>query len=388
MHQPWVRRALRRPAGRTRVAVAVVIALIAGLVAAEPSTGADGGSTGNLTAAVARAAVLPEGRAGMAAVYDTGSDAVYLLGGYGASCGTTCTTKSLTDEVLRYDPYVDRFDIAPPLLDANGDPLHLALAATVDVPGRGIYLFGGITTPGAHTNDSCSGACNVSNAIRRYDPETGDTTTLAATLPSARDRGAAVYDDDTGLIYIVGGESTDAAFGTEINQLLAFDPGTGQLVGSPRTLPAHGHYTAAAYVPYTRAADDPMASPQFVHPGPMDHGHLLLMGTAGLVEYYPTSPDAPFNFYDFSIGDIRVGSSWVYEAGKQAVFAAGGFCGTGSGCPSTYSDSVNARGPNLSENAASQLPIGADTVAGNLDGRSQLDGAAAYVPALDRMISF
>jgi len=119
------------------------------------------------------------------------------------------------------------------------------------VPTEGlIYLFGGIEEDG-------NGQPLPSAAIRTYRPATGEVTTLAANLPSARARASAVYVAALQQVFLVGGVAGSDPNGASITAVLTFDLATHTLSASGINLPTNdpiNRWGTAYYIKETSAA--------------------------------------------------------------------------------------------------------------------------------------
>ncbi len=369
------------------------IVLAAPVLSADPATTA---VVPNLTPTELRRATVPGGAlAGAAAEYVADDGQVYLLGGYRPATytcgGSTCQTRQLTSSVYRYDPGLDQFTEAAPL------PFPLALAAHVFVPEeQKIYLFGGLRHPGVQTH--CGAACDVSDDVVTYDVVTGATQVLtdaAAQIPGARARAAAVLHSPTNTVYLVGGVTGSAAFSPAVasTQLLArFDLGSRTFTGT-RALPASGIFTGAVFVPHTYKQTDF----SYVEPGANDRGYLLFVGTQGSVEFYP-SRTAPFNPFGFAqprndTSVYYVGGATVFVPTKDEGWSAGGYCNgtTSAHCDEATSGRMRHSRFVTNLNGAGDgrgIPRGRTDNSPTLVEDSLNDGAAAYVPSLDRVFVF
>jgi hypothetical protein len=345
----------------------------------------------NLTAAHRRLGLFPAGAplAGMAAEYVPDDGQVYLLGGYTTDPNNGNPTKKLSSEVLRYDPELDQFTEATPLSK------EIALAAHAYVPSQHkIYLFGGLR----QSSSNCQTACAVSDEILTYDVRTGDTA-VAGHLTTARDRAAAVYHPGTGSIYVVGGVTTANAVAASASNKV---PNSKTLeryhladgVITTRSLPEHGYYLGAVFVPHTYEPDDF----DFTQPGPDDHGYLVFVGTRGYVELYPSGPKD----FGASFGKIGadqdtdptgyVGGSTIYVPGSNITWLVGGFCNPTSAASCNAAPRWNKVIATMPGNVkVDDIPRGfptSDTTHPTYEPQSQNDGAAVYVPAIDRVLSF
>lgn len=163
---------------------------------------------------------MSDARAGTtAAVF---GDAVFVFGGRKASvpCGGPAVAPGGGfTTVLRYDIATDSWSNAGNLAVNRSD----STAARV---GDTIFLFGG-----------CDGAVTL-NSVEAYDPLTGTSTLLAATLPSARSNAAAARTGND--IHVTGGSNSNVPAGT--NHVI-FDTNTGTFsTGTP--MPTHCSGTA------------------------------------------------------------------------------------------------------------------------------------------------
>ena len=129
-------------------------------------------------------AVLPTGRAGMAAAYAPARGKAYLFGGTDQS--------GCLNEILIYDPAEDQLTLLPETL-----PTPAAYAAAVyDARTDKVYLFGGWNPDVADQH---------LDEIVVFDVSSETTALFPASLPSVRARAAAIAIPDESTAYVIGG---------------------------------------------------------------------------------------------------------------------------------------------------------------------------------------
>ncbi|HTP06789.1 MAG TPA: LamG-like jellyroll fold domain-containing protein, partial [Anaerolineae bacterium] len=171
------------------------------------------------------AATLPTPAYGIGAVYDSQQKRIYLLGGYSGSVLNTVNV---------FDPQSETIGTTSVTLPQP----DYQMAAIYSPLSDRIYTFGGLTTGGT--------AVNTINTLNFTSATAGSVTQLSAHLPQADFTQNAVQDAHTGLIYLIGGESTD--------QVLAFDPVTNDLWSTLIKLPQTRSYAGAVYSDRNRHA--------------------------------------------------------------------------------------------------------------------------------------
>jgi hypothetical protein len=171
------------------------------------------------------AVTLPTPAYGIGAVYDSKQDRIYLIGGYSGSVLTTINVFNPNTETI----------------GATGLALPHAnyqMAAIYSPVADRIYTFGGIGPSSVVTDAIYS--LNFTSATG------GAATLLSAHLPQADYTQNAVQDPHTGLIYLIGGNTTD--------QVLAFDPTSNNLWTTLIKLPQTRPYAGAIYSERNRHA--------------------------------------------------------------------------------------------------------------------------------------
>ncbi len=334
-----------------------------------------------------RLTTLPTGRAGMMAeLIAANNGAVYLLGGYQA--GATADQLTIADEVLRYDPVYDE------LSQLGRLPVGLALAAHVYVPETGlIYLFGGMET----ATGQASGQPIATTAIRTYDVNTGDVTTLAATLPDPASRASAVYIRERNQIFLFGGVSgTQADAPTTsppLKRILRFDIPSGaieiveSLAGLDAEMPG---------VTWVSAHAVPVSYPAVLYAdreGSVDvvaSSYILVLGSTGYALFDPVVNHLLTAAESLEVNDA-IGAASTFVPGKLRVWSAGGY-GVKSINVRCWQIGITATDPTLPRpvgaagyETLSSIPLPGNGT--NLD-ETQNDAAAIYVPTLDRVLFF
>jgi len=176
-------------------------------------------------------AVLPSGRAGVAAAYVPARGRAYLFGGVG---GSGCL-----DEILAYDPAQDTLTTLSVRL-----PMPVAYAAAVyDALTDKVYLLGGwnpnLMPP-------------YLDQIVAFDVNSETVTLLTAKLPLFRAKAAAIAIPSEGRIYVIGGTYGS---GCNLNDIVSFDTATGTVTTVQDVQLSVGRSAAqAVYVPQKTTA--------------------------------------------------------------------------------------------------------------------------------------
>lgn len=154
-------------------------------------------------------------------IYVPETDRAYLLGGFVEGLPT--------GQIVSFDMGSGLSTYAGNLPGARG----YATAAYVPSMGRA-YVFGGALD---------YSITQLSNNIHRFEPATGQVTTLAVTLPQAMFTGSAVYHERLDKIVLLGGSTTTDLLDT----IIVFDPRTETFVTLPTRLPEGRAHATAAY---------------------------------------------------------------------------------------------------------------------------------------------
>ena len=171
------------------------------------------------------AATLPTPAYGLGAVYNSKQDRIYLIGGYSGSVLSTINV---------FDPGTETIGASSVTLPQP----DYQMAAIYSPLSDRIYTFGGLTTGGT--------AVDTIDALNFTSATAGSVTPLSAHLPQADFTQSAVQDSHTGLIYLLGGLTTD--------QVLAFDPTSNNLWATLIKLPQTRPYAGAIYSERNRQA--------------------------------------------------------------------------------------------------------------------------------------
>ncbi|MEZ4831094.1 MAG: LamG-like jellyroll fold domain-containing protein [Caldilineaceae bacterium] len=167
-------------------------------------------------------AQLPEAVNGAAAVYHTGLDKIFVIGG-------------VTDAPDRLSR-ISLFDPETGTLSPAGFDLPTGLArmgAAYSSATDSIFTFGGI-------DDTATGVAAI------YEIKTDGAAAVPVSLAAADSGIAVVEDAQTQLLYLLGGGVSDRVW--------AFDPVLGQLWKTPGELPGLRYAAAALYSPENRHA--------------------------------------------------------------------------------------------------------------------------------------
>lgn len=171
---------------------------------------------------------LPRGRHVTSAATD-GRD-VYVFGGFAYCCANL-------DEIVKANPTTRTVEVLGTRL-----PTPLAHTSTVyagSLASPRMYVFGG-------TSGGWSGA---SAAVLEFDPASG-TLRKAGDLPTPRFGTSAVWDPSVtaacpqGCAYVFGGVDN---LGRELDDIVRFDPATGRSEELPASLPSPRHWTSAVF---------------------------------------------------------------------------------------------------------------------------------------------
>jgi N-acetylneuraminic acid mutarotase len=173
-------------------------------------------------------AVLPTGRAGMAAVYVPEKGKAYLFGGVGSS--------GCLDEILVYDPLQDNLTLLPAKL-----PEAAAYAAAVyDALTAKVYLFGGWALGEGGYSEL------YLNQIVAFDIATETATALWERMPQFMKSAAAIAIPGESAVYVIGG----AFPGRSLSEIYCFDPVEGVVTLLPDAQLAEGRASeVAVYLP-------------------------------------------------------------------------------------------------------------------------------------------
>lgn len=341
-----------------------------------------------LDAVAPRLATLPTGIAGMmAAAVPTANETsqIYLMGGYQSETAQGGgLVKTLARDIYRYDAALDELAIVDEL------PAGLALAAHVYVPTEGlIYLFGGIAEDG-------NGQPVAVATIQTYRPATGEVTTLAASLPAARARATAVYVAALQQIFIVGGVSGSDPNGAPLAPILTFDLATQTLAPSGINLPTDdpiNRWGAAYYINETAPLDAELpASVTAPYIAGQLTNYILVLGTHATFLFSPSTGQTLTLNEVAPTGVLAAASAFVPT--RMRIWSAGGFDTTADGTP-CYSWGVQALDPRLYSTdpqvagaVAYKGGIATKAQDAQFTTQTQNDGAAIYLPALDRVFLF
>ncbi len=252
-----------------------------------------------------------------------------------------------------------------------------------------IYLFGGIEEDG-------NGQPLPSAAIRTYRPATGEVTTLAANLPSARARASAVYVAALQQVFLVGGVAGSDPNGASITAVLTFDLATHTLSASGISLPTNdpiNRWGTAYYIKETAPLDAELPnSVTAPHIATQLTNYILVLGTHATFLFSPSTGQTLSRNEVAPAGVLAAATALVPT--RMRIWSAGGFDTTADGTP-CYAWDVRTLDPRL-YSADPQYASATDYQGGiatkaqdpQFTTQTQNDGAAVYLPALDRVFLF
>jgi N-acetylneuraminic acid mutarotase len=172
--------------------------------------------------AVAKAAVLPSRRSGLACAEDSSTGLIYCFGGRaqdfectvwdGDNCVGGITTSYVYDDVVEYNS---------------------GMACTEDSSSNRIYCFGG------------TGAS--SSSIVAYDPATDSVTAMTETLPTGRWGLSCDERSSTNDIFCFGGRDA----GGKLNEIFAYDPSSDTLTARSAIFPSRITDLSCSEIPAT-----------------------------------------------------------------------------------------------------------------------------------------
>lgn len=352
-----------------RPLVVLLTSLLVLVLLAGPAHAAEDAPLLDLDIYMQRQASLPAPTAGMMAHFRESDGQIYLFGGYQ---NNNAGGKLLSQQILRYDAGLDS------VVEVGQMPIGLALSASVYAADRDrVYFFGGLlqTDP--------ANAPTPTDKNWSYDFATDTWSELPKTLPSTRLRGAAAYNPDEGIFYIVGGQDREDFDDADYrNQILSFNPDDGALtVKELPNLNNRNAWTTVLFFPFpfseTMTTNE---QPSFQLPVGLqtntNRSHIWLTGTHGY---------AALDASDFSTlaaetepgsgGRIGAGQSWI--SSEQSIWSVGGY---GNPRPDCYVDHVDVFEP-FSRSRAKYTDLPDLTYATQ-------DTAAVYAPNLNRLFVF
>jgi N-acetylneuraminic acid mutarotase len=156
---------------------------------------------------------------------------IYVVGGF--------IGPNTTNQVERYDPVRDRWQLVKPMPVALNHPSAVSYRGDLYVLGG---YTGGVSNPGVPTG----GVADASDAFLRYDPETGSWSRMPR-LPIARSAAAAAVIGDK--LYVAGGRNRLPTYATSeglLKRLDIFDFRTRTWSRGPDMAIAREHLAGAA----------------------------------------------------------------------------------------------------------------------------------------------
>ena len=191
-----------------------------------------------------------------------------------------------------YSDEVVRFEPATGQVTTLSGRLPAGIGGAAAVwDGTAAYLFGGFSTQGGYWT-----------GIVRYDPSTGRSEVLGATLPFGLSGGYAFWDGRHA--YVLGGSRyTGGDWAGEFDGVIRFTPATGDVtLLNARVAESGATVKAAAW----------------------DGRRILIVAGPREIYYYTPVPDARVRAFDPSTGVVSpLPGSFPVVAGAQAVWACG-----------------------------------------------------------------
>ncbi len=190
-------------------------------------------------AAVAKTAVLPTRRSGLACAENSSTGLIYCFGGRaqdfvctvwdGDNCVGGYTTSYVYDDIVEYNPATDSTIEKTATLPAPNS----GMACTEDSSTNQIYCFGG------------AGAS--ASSIVAYDPVADSVTVMTATLPTGRWGLSCDERSSTNDIFCFGGRDA----GGKLNEILVYDPSTDTLSTRSAIFPSRITDLSCSEIPST-----------------------------------------------------------------------------------------------------------------------------------------
>ncbi len=249
--------------------------------------------------AVAKTAVLPSRRSGLACAEDSSSGLIYCFGGRaqdflctqwdGDNCVGGITTSYVYDDIIEYDAATDSTRVMSATLPSpNSD-----MACTEDSSSHRIYCFGGASP-------------TSSASVVAYDPATDSVTVMTATLPTGRWGLSCDERSSTHDLFCFGGQDADG----KLNQILAYDPSSDTLTTRSAIFPSR--------ITDLSCAEDPAMGRFYCFGG-------QIQSVAYVSEVYSYDPVADqLTVMPETLPTGRYGLSCVNSSATQTIFCSGG----------------------------------------------------------------
>ncbi|GAI00348.1 unnamed protein product, partial [marine sediment metagenome] len=263
-------------------------------------------------------ATLPGARYRANAVWDPTNKCAYIFG------GISTTTKKPTNQILKFDPVTLEVTVLAtvlPVANAQG------CGAVWDTVNQCAYIFGGHTS--LHYQPH--------NKIVKFDPAAG-TAEVVATLPTNRNKGAAVWDPVNHCAYILGGH-TGAAYLSDIVKFEAPDIVTANFSALPAggTQAFHsaawdsvnnvaytfgGYYSIPAPAAYLDQITrfDPSIPEATVLGTKLPTQTYLSAACPGPAGPAPEPPDAPSNLIATAVSSSQIDLAWTDNSDDETGF--------------------------------------------------------------------
>lgn len=221
---------------------------------------------------------------------------------------------------------------------------HDLMWAATEYTEEGVFLLGGQY-----------GFLSANDEIVHFDPVTGRSTVMAATLPEPYTAQASATDPETGLVYLFGGKLGQSPWWSD--KVLRFDPWSQMVEELPVTLPQATAYGSAAWMgdkaylfggdtpdgytdeilsfdPERMVVEDAGVDLPFPRMGTTvvatGDDHAFLFGGFGYIGYtgqiarfYPDTPELTFNF-NAPLPSPRSFVSAVWDPVADTAYVMGG----------------------------------------------------------------
>ena len=249
--------------------------------------------------AVAKSAVLPSRRSGLACAEDSSSGLIYCFGGRaqdftctqwdGPNCIGGVSTSYIYDDIIEYDAATDSTRVLSATLPSpNSD-----MACTQDSSSHSIYCFGGSNS-------------TQSSGIVAFDPATESVTAMSAALPTGRWGLSCDERSSTHDIFCFGGRDAEG----KLNEIIAYDPSSDALTIRNAIFPSR--------ITDLSCAEDPGAGRFFCFGG-------QIQSVAYVSEIYSYNPVADLlTVMPETLPTGRYGLSCVHSSATQTTFCSGG----------------------------------------------------------------